>query len=98
MSNNKNIKEFIAYAKICHSDLAYKLVLDENVGKDTEVFMLKLRLLRSYIKSLESYAGIKRQVFRVSCGEKEFICVQTCLNKKEICNIVNKIKSYINNC
>jgi hypothetical protein len=98
MSSNHHIKDFIAYAKICSSDLAYKFVMDTNHGKDTSATMLKLRLLRSYIKSLESYAGIKRQVFRVSCGEKEFICVQTCLNKKEICNIVNKIKSYINNC
>lgn len=99
MSRNSKRYEFIAYAKICSSKLAYKCVVYTNNGRDTEGMMLKLRLVRSYIKALESYAGIKRKVYFSKdecCGA--LICVKNCLNSKEICNIVNKLKLICKSC
>ena len=97
MINKTKIKEFIAYAKICSSKLAYKYVIYTNNGKDTTSILFKLRLVRSYIKALESYVGIPRRNF-FGDGCNAIICVRTCLCKKEICNIVNKLKTICNNC
>jgi hypothetical protein len=98
MSSNYKLKKFIAYAKICSSNLAYKYVVNTNNGKDTSATLLKLRLLRSYIATLESFAGISKRSFLDRNGDKVFICIKTCLCKQEICNIVNKIKSNCLNC
>lgn len=98
MASNRKILKFIAYAKICSSKLAYKYVMEVNYGKDASKTLLKLKLLKLHINILESYAGLKRRIYRDDCGGKTFIYVQTCLSKKEICNIVNKIKSNCLNC
>lgn len=79
--------------------MAYKYVIDTNYGKDTSELFLRLQLFRSYIRELENYVGIKKQMFRNDCQDgKVFIFVKSCLNEKEICNIVNKIKSNCINC
>lgn len=96
MCNVTEIKRFIAYAKICSSKIAYKYVNYSNNGKDTEDIMLKLRLIRSYIRSVESYIGMPKKSYRNGCCET--ICVRTCLNSEEICNIVNRIKSICKTC
>lgn len=98
MASNHKILKFIAYAKICSSKLAYQYVMDVNYGKDASMTLLKLKTLKLYINILESNAGLKRRMYRDNCGEKTFIYIQTCLSKKEICNIVNKIKSNCLNC
>lgn len=95
MSNNKLYK-FIAWAKICSSKKARKYVIDVNIGRDTEEQLNQLLLLRSFIKALESFAGIQRKTYR-GC-EVETICVKTCLNQKEICIIANKIKTICKTC
>lgn len=96
MCKNKKIKRFIASAKICSSKIAHRYVTDLNHGKETEADLNRLLLLRSFIKTLESCAGIARRTWR-GC-ECETICVKTCLSKKEICIIANKIKTICKNC
>lgn len=92
------IKEFVAYAKICSSKLAYNYVLLTNNGKDTSSDLMKLRLLRSYIKTVESCAGIKRTALLTGDCNCESFCMKTCLSSTEICKLVNKIKSICKTC
>lgn len=55
MSGKTNIHVFTAWAKIQSSKMALKYVKGVNVGKDMDVLLDKLLLLRSYIKSFENY-------------------------------------------
>lgn len=98
MACSNKYLEFLAYAKIESSKLAYEYVIAVNHGKCGEKKLIKLRLLRSLIKTLESYAGIKRRIYLSNDCSPALFCVETCLDSKEICNIVNKIKSLIKNC
>lgn len=97
MCKSKNkVKRFIAGAKICSSKIAHRYVTGLNHGKDVAADLDRLLLLRSFIKALESYAGMPRRTWR-GC-ECETICVKTCLSKKEICIIANKIKTICKTC
>ena len=99
MSSKQKIYNLIAYAKICSSKVAYNYVIATNNGKETDDMLCKLRLIRSYIKSVESYAGLKRKIYysNDNCGVT-LICVKNCFNSKEICNIVNKLKTICKSC
>lgn len=93
---SKKVYKFIAWAKYCSSNHAHKYVRDLNVGRDTQEQLDRLLLLRSLIKTLESFTGIKRKTYK-GC-DVETICVKTCLNQKEICIIANKIKTICKTC
>lgn len=51
----KNLYEFLAYAKTCACDMACKHVEMANHGYDTDGMLNKIRLLTSYIKTIENY-------------------------------------------
>jgi len=51
----KDLYKFIAYAKTCSCDMACDYVHKTNHGYSTEGLMDKIRLLRSYIRSIENY-------------------------------------------
>jgi hypothetical protein len=55
MCDPKDLYKFIAYAKICSCRLSCDYVHKTNNGYDTEDLMNKIRLLKSYILSIESY-------------------------------------------
>ena len=55
MSKPKNIFKFLAFAKLCSCDLACKYVTAVNYGECGKDTMNKMRLLDSYIESIESY-------------------------------------------
>lgn len=55
MCKPKNLYQFLAYAKSCACDMACKYVKMSNNGYDTSDLLNQLRLLNSYIKSIESY-------------------------------------------
>ena len=55
MSKPTNIFNFLAFAKSCSCSLACKYVTMVNYGECGEETMNKLRLLDSYIESIENY-------------------------------------------
>lgn len=51
----KNLHKFLVYAKSCACDLACKYVDKTNHGQDASDLLNRLRLLSSYIKTIQDY-------------------------------------------
>ena len=55
MCSPKNIYQFLAYAKSCACEMSCKYVENANHGYDVYDDLNKIRLLDSYIKSINNY-------------------------------------------
>jgi hypothetical protein len=95
MVGTRQYNEFLMHAKLCSSHMAFDYVRWTNAGRDTYCLLTKLRMLRSYIKTLESFCRPERKVYFDFCEPCE-IEVETCLDCSEICNLVKKISSICN--
>jgi hypothetical protein len=95
MVGSKSYNEFLVYAKMCSVELTVKYLRGKNNGRNVDGMMIKIRLLMSMIKTLESLCGRSRKMYMDGC-DPCYIEVESCFNCKEICNLVDKMKSICN--
>lgn len=55
MGKPSNIYNFLAFAKSCSAQIACDYVNAVNYGKDGELLLGKLKLMRSWIRSIETF-------------------------------------------
>lgn len=78
--NSSNIKKFLAYAKICYSNMSLDYVNAVNYGECGKDLMNKILLLKSYIKEIEKYVFASCKDFVLN-GEKNIGCEKIIMSK-----------------